>query len=134
MKTTHLVGIGVIAVSIVIIISTAGNTSQYVTFNEAMDLAHKGAREQIHVVGTLKKNPQGEVVGLQNSPDFLSFRFVMVDENGEEEMVFHPNPMPTDFLRSEQVVVVGRFNKEQFVADKILLKCPSKYQEEEVQI
>jgi len=31
-------------------------------------------------------------------------------------------------------VVVGSYRKDVFVADKILLKCPSKYQEEEIKI
>jgi cytochrome c-type biogenesis protein CcmE len=37
--------------------------------------------------------------------------------------------MPPDFTRSEKVVVVGSYHNDLFVADKILLKCPSKYQE-----
>lgn len=134
MKTTHLVALAVIAVAIVIIMSTAGNASQYVTFDTAQELAKDGEAEQIHVVGTLKKSDNGDVLGIERSPDFLSFQFMMVDQDGREEKVYHPNPMPTDFLRSEQVVVVGRYKEEQFIADKILLKCPSKYQEEEVQI
>jgi cytochrome c-type biogenesis protein CcmE len=32
------------------------------------------------------------------------------------------------------VVVIGSFHENLFVADKILLKCPSKYQEEEIKI
>ena len=58
----------------------------------------------------------------------------MVDENSKVQEVFHPNPIPTDFQKSEQVVVVGSYSNEHFVADKILLKCPSKYQEEEIKI
>jgi cytochrome c-type biogenesis protein CcmE len=40
--------------------------------------------------------------------------------------------MPADFTKSEQVVIIGAYQNETFVADKILLKCPSKYQEKEV--
>lgn len=134
MKTTHIIGILVIAVAIVIIMTTAGDASQYLDFEEAKVLADKGSKTQVHVVGQLKKNQMGEVVGIQPSPDMLSFKFVMVDENGGEQTVFHPNPMPTDFLRSEQVVIVGGYKDEAFVADKILLKCPSKYQEENIEV
>jgi cytochrome c-type biogenesis protein CcmE len=42
--------------------------------------------------------------------------------------------MPPDLQRSEQVVVIGSFREDVFVADKILLKCPSKYEEEEIKI
>ena len=63
---------------------------------------------------------------------FPSLRFPLPPQ--KEETVFHPNPIPQDFVRSEQVVVVGYYHNDSFVADKVLLKCPSKYQEEEINI
>lgn len=132
MKKSHLFGIIVIAIAVVVIISTAGDASAYVSFKEAKELADRGNKNKIHVVGTLPKDSQGNVIGIQPSPDMLSFRFDLVDENNVTQTVFHPNPMPMDFLRSEQVVVVGAYQNDRFVAEKILLKCPSKYQEEGV--
>jgi len=58
----------------------------------------------------------------------------MIDHNGVEQKVLFNEPMPADFLRSEQVVVVGAYHKNTFVASKILMKCPSKYQDETVEI
>lgn len=130
MKKSHIFGIVIIAVAIVVILSTAGDASAYVSFSEAKELADKGNSNKIHVVGKLRKNAQGDVVGIQLSPDMLSLKFEMVDENNVTQTVFYPNPMPTDFVRSEQVVVIGAYQNGNFVADKILLKCPSKYQEE----
>jgi cytochrome c-type biogenesis protein CcmE len=49
-----------------------------------------------------------------------------------EQKVYYKDPMPPDLLKSDQVVVVGSYNQGTFVADKILLKCPSKYQEEKL--
>lgn len=123
-----------IAVAIGVILTTAGDASTYVSFNEAKQMSQNGADKKIHVVGTLKKNANDQVVGVKNSPDQLSFKFIMVDENNNEEEVFYANPMPQDFLRSEQVVVIGSYHNEKFIADKILLKCPSKYQEEEINV
>lgn len=134
MKTTHIIGILVIALAIIMIMTTAGDASQYISFKEAKELADEGSNTQFHVVGQLKKDMRGEIVGIQPSPDKLSFKFVMVDEEGMEQTVFHPNPMPTDFMRSEQVVIVGGFKEDKFIADKILLKCPSKYQEENIEV
>lgn len=91
-----------------------------------------GKSASIHVVGTLKKSLSGEIVGINPAPDKLSFTFLMVDQNGEEQEVYYNEPMPHDFLRSEQVVVIGAYKGDTFVADKILMKCPSKYQEEEI--
>lgn len=132
MKKTHIIAIAVIAICIAIVMTTAGDASSYVTFDEAQEMAAGGEDKMIHVVGQLKKDAQGHVVGLNPAPDKLSVSFVMVDQNGEEQRVFYNEPMPADLVRSEQTVVIGSYRGDQFVADQILLKCPSKYQEEEI--
>lgn len=129
MKKSYIFGILIIAVAITIIISTAGDASSYVSFAEAKEMALNGKTSMIHVVGVLKKDDQGKIMGIEASEDKLSFSFVMIDDQGVEQTVFHNEPIPTDFTKSEQVVVVGNYKAETFVADKILLKCPSKYQE-----
>lgn len=134
MKKSHIFGIVIIAVAIMIIISTAGDASTYVNFGEAKELSEGGDDKKIHVVGELKKDGEGKAIGLATSPDKLSFSFQMIDHNGVEQKVIFNEPMPADFLRSEQVVVVGAYHKNTFVASKILMKCPSKYQDETVEI
>lgn len=129
MKKSHILILVVIAVAVGVIISTTGDASSYVDFGKAHELASSGDDKSVHVVGQLKKSPAGEVVDLKKSADNLSFTFVMVDETGAEEIVYHNEPMPTDFLRSEKVVIIGHFQGNTFLAEKILLKCPSKYQE-----
>lgn len=132
MKKSYIFGIIIIGVAIMMIVSTAGDASSYVTFQDAHNMALNGNNNKIHVVGELKKNTQGEIEGINPAADKLSFKFIMVDDNGMEQEVFYNEPMPADFIRSEQVVVIGSFHQEAFVADKILMKCPSKYQEETV--
>lgn len=134
MKKSHIIGIVVIAIAIGIILTTAGDASSYVTFEEAKRRESDGDRSKIHVVGKLKKTDSDKAMDIFPSDDKLSFTFMMLDENEEEQKVFYPNPIPQDFDRSEQVVVVGSYQKGLFVADKILLKCPSKYQGEEIKI
>ena len=133
MKKSHIFGILIIAVAIIVIISTAGDASSYVTFEQAKEMAFDGNSAKIHVVGKLPKSEVGEVIGIENGADKLSFSFLMLDENNQQQKVYYNEPMPTDFLKSEQVVVVGAFHDEYFVADKILMKCPSKYEEETVE-
>ena len=130
MKKTHIIGLVVIAIALMVIVSTAGDASSYVSFSEAKEMAERGNNNKIHVVGKLKKDNNDQVVGIESSDDKLSFRITLIDENNLEQTVYYPNPMPTDFLRSEQVVVIGAYTNDRFIADKILLKCPSKYQEE----
>lgn len=134
MKKSHILGIVVIAVAIGIIVTTAGDASSYVTFHKAKEMAQGGNQEKIHVVGTLKKATDGTVQGVEPGNDMLSFSFIMQDSELKEQKVFYAEPMPADFLKSEQVVVIGAYHDETFVADRILLKCPSKYQEEEIKI
>lgn len=133
MKKAHIIGIIIIGVAIAVIISTAGDASSYVDFGTAYEMAANGNNQSIHVVGQLKKDEQGEIIGIRPSQDKLSFSFLMVDQNQKEQVVFYNEPMPPDFKRSEQVVVIGSYQNDVFVADKILLKCPSKYQEDTVQ-
>lgn len=134
MKKSHIVALGVIAVAIAIIISTVGDASTYATFVEAKELAEAGSNKSIHVVGELKKNPMGEIVGMRYNPvlDPNRFEFVMIDSLNNESRVVYSQPKPQDLDKSEKVVVVGKMdlNQNMFKAEQILLKCPSKYNNE----
>lgn len=132
MKKSYLFGIVIIAACVMIIIATAGDASTYVSFREAQKISADGHQNKVHVVGHLKKTSDGEIIGIEPSEDKLSFSFIMVDEHNQEQKVYYKQPMPADFTRSEQVVVIGSYHNTTFVADQILMKCPSKYQEQEV--
>ena len=135
MKKSHIIGIIIIAAAIMIIMSTAGDASTYVDFGQAKELAEDGSKTKVHVVGRLKKDAKGHIIGMQYDPlvDPNYFSFMLVDTNRVEQKVVYFNPKPQDFERSEQVVITGNIQNNVFVADKILLKCPSKYVEKEVQ-
>jgi cytochrome c-type biogenesis protein CcmE len=132
MKKSHIFIIVIIAVAVAIIVSSTNEASTYVTFSEAYQLASNGNAKSIHVVGELKKDADGKVVGIEPGADKVSFSFIMIDEGGKEQQVFYNEPMPQDFTRSEKVVVIGSYKGESFYAEKILLKCPSKYQENSI--
>ena len=134
MKNSSAIAIVFISIVIIIIVSTFGDASTYVTFSKAKDVYESGSMSKFHVVGTLNKNGNNKIEGIKNSPDQLSFTFEMIDEDGYKESVFFGEPMPPDFLLSEQVVVIGGYENNTFIADDILLKCPSKYTEENVKI
>lgn len=134
MKKSHIFLLVILAVAVAILITTSREASTYVTFTEAYQMASQGNTRSIHVVGELKKNEKGEVVGIEPGADKVSFSFIMVDDSGREQTVFYNQPMPQDFMRSEKVVVIGRYKGDIFYAEKILLKCPSKYQENTVNV
>lgn len=134
MKNTSALSLVFISIMIIIIITTFGDASTYVSFSEAKSLHSSGNFSKIHVVGKLNKNSNDKIIGIKKGDDMLSFTFEMVDEKGKKENVFYGEPMPPDFLLSEQIVVIGSYNNNQFIADEILLKCPSKYTEDNVKI
>jgi cytochrome c-type biogenesis protein CcmE len=61
------------------------------------------------------------------------FTFVIEDETGRRITVVSREPKPSHFERATSIVVIGRYDEEQtfFVADQVLVKCPSKYHEQE---
>ena len=130
MKKSSIIILVVIAAAVGIIISTSTEASAYVTFSTAKEMAENGDAKMIHVVGELKKDAMGRPVGVVPSPSKMSVTFMMIDEDQREQQVFLNDPMPADLLKSEQVVVIGNYKDDVFVADQVLLKCPSKYEEE----
>ena len=133
-KPFHLAALLAIAVGIGVIVSTSGDASSYVCFSEAKEMASDGNEDKVHVVGSLPKNAAGEIQGMMYQPekDPNLFRFLLKDEKQEEVEVLYFKPKPADFERSEKIVVVGAMKDGHFEADKILMKCPSKYNEGEV--
>jgi cytochrome c-type biogenesis protein CcmE len=134
MKKSHIFLLVVIAIAIGIIVSTADDASTYVGFGEAWAMSTSGNNKEIHVVGQLKKDKDGQIIGIKEGEDRVSFSFIMVDDAGKEQQVNYNQPMPPDFTRSEKVVVIGSYNGDTFNASRIILKCPSKYQEEKITV
>ncbi|NWF49355.1 MAG: cytochrome c maturation protein CcmE [Ignavibacteriaceae bacterium] len=61
-----------------------------------------------------------------------TFTFFMVDENGTEMKVIYKGAMPNNFETATSVVVTGQYRDGYFHAKDILTKCPSKYEEQNV--
>jgi cytochrome c-type biogenesis protein CcmE len=51
----------------------------------------------------------------------------MFDSDGVESKVLYFGGKPQDFEKLDQIVLVGSYNHDNFVASQLLLKCPSKY-------
>lgn len=119
MKKTHIVGIIVIALAIGSMFTLLGNSSTYADFNQAAL-----TDEQVHVAGTLDRTKPMEY---NPEVDPNRFSFYMKDRNGNEKRVVLKKSKPQDFERSQQIVIVGSMQGDEFVANDILMKCPSKY-------
>lgn len=120
MKKIHIVGIVIIAIAIGAIFTTLNNTSTYAGFTEA---ANEPGNE-FHVVGK-RDTTKTAIYEPKVNPNL--FTFYMKDNKGvESKVVLHKNK-PQDFDRSEQIVLIGRMQGNEFHASDILMKCPSKY-------
>jgi cytochrome c-type biogenesis protein CcmE len=80
---------------------------------------------EAHVVGTWVEDRPTRYDRTENV-----FTFYMRDESGTVRKVRYPNPKPANFEQAEQVVVEGSMSGEAFAAQHILVKCPSKYNEQ----
>jgi cytochrome c-type biogenesis protein CcmE len=120
MKKIHIIAIVVIAVGLAVIVSTISNSSTYAPFSEAIENEGK----TYHVVGKLDKQKEFIYNPEQNAN---LFGFYLVDNEGTEKKVMYNGTKPQDFERSEQIVVIGKMEGDEFHAAQILMKCPSKY-------
>jgi len=92
----------------------------YVSFKEA-----KNASGMVQVNGVLAdKN-----YVLKKDEQYLSFH--LKDSRGEVMPVVYRGVVPGNFDQATSIVAIGRYDHdEQFHADQLLVKCPSKYQAE----
>jgi len=126
MKKSSIFGIVVIAIAIAVIISTYSTTSTYGSFKDAVK-----TQDELHIVGHLNK---GKQLYYEPTKDANYFSFYMLDNKGEECKVVFTGTKPQDFERSEQIVLTGQMRGREFHASKILMKCPSKYTQDKIEV
>lgn len=120
MKRSHILGLIFIVVAVGAIISTVYNADTYSSFSQAMQ---QNGRE-VHIIGELVREVPVEERIIDNA---LVLHFTMKDNEGKAAQVMYFGAKPQDFEKSDQIVLVGKYVDDQFVASSLLLKCPSKY-------
>jgi len=93
----------------------------YVSFEEA-----RSARGVVQVMGSLDKTSDKYDVGTQE----LSFD--LVDDRGGRIPVAYRGTRPANFKDAISIVAIGRYREGRVDAERLLVKCPSKYQGAEV--
>ena len=116
----------IIAIAIGVIISTYADSSTYGSFKDAQE-----TQRELHVVGKLVKD-KDMVYNPQQDANYFSF--YMKDNKGKECKVVFTGSKPTDFEKSEQIVLTGQMLDGSFHANKILMKCPSKYNQNKIEV
>lgn len=124
MKKTSLILLIVIAVCVAGMVMLVGDFSTYETFATAQ----KKEGKEIHVIGALDT---AKAVVYDPSKDANYFSFYMKDKSGVVTKVVFNGTRPTDFEKSTELVLTGKMQGGEFHCSKILMKCPSKYKEEQ---
>lgn len=88
----------------------------YVTFQDA-----RAAKGNVQVMGKLEKKGISYGTG-------ETLEFTLVDDKGDRLRVSYGASRPANFEQAVQVTAIGKYDGAILQADKLLVKCPSKYQ------
>jgi cytochrome c-type biogenesis protein CcmE len=127
MKRTHIILLVLVAAAVTVIVSMFGDFSTYETFASAS----KEPGKQYHVIGYLDKTKPFDY-NPQTDPNHCSF--YVKDKAGNINKVVFNGAKPTDIEKSEQIVMTGAMQGEAFHCNKIQMKCPSKYKNDQVAV
>ncbi|MBK7937498.1 MAG: cytochrome c maturation protein CcmE [Lewinellaceae bacterium] len=126
MKKSHLLAIGIVAIAIAILVSASKDVTTYSNFTQATKNGDK-----VKLIGYLVKDKPVEY-NPDKDPNYLGF--YLKDEAGEVRKVVLHATKPQDFERSESIVLTGQMTGDTFEASDMLLKCPSKYKDQEIYV
>ncbi len=126
MKKSHLVLLLIIIGAVGLAFYSLQSSETYATFAEAKNEPDK----TFHVVGKLNLEKEMVYNPVVNAN---LFTFYLIDKEGQEKKVLLYKTKPQDFEKSEQVVVIGKMQGDEFHAKDVLTKCPSKYSDAQTQ-
>lgn len=123
LKPLHIIGIGIIVMAVVL--GYFGLQSALRPYTTSVTEAMSTGRG-VQLAGFLVPGEQGRYDSNQN------FTFAMQDGTGKVIQVVYPKPKPANFEQAISIVAIGHYDasKNVFLADDMLVKCPSKYQEQ----
>lgn len=98
---------------------SGGGVTPYVGFNEA-----RASSGNVQVMGEIL--PSGTEYDEANG----LFSFFITDDTGDRLKVVYDGTKPGNFDQATSVVCIGKYTGDAFYANKLLVKCPSKYQDE----
>ena len=120
MKPAYVIG-GLVILAAVVLggLAFANALTPYLSIAEA-----RAAGRTVQVHGFLK-----EILGYDSAGHL---RFVIVDDHNDELTIVYEQPRPANFEQAGGVVAVGRYDPQAdlFRATRLLVSCPSKYEEQ----
>ncbi len=123
MKKAYLIAIGFIALGLFMAGRAMIQTIvPYVSVAQA-----RQSNSKVQVKGQLVPG------SVQISHARMETRFMIQDDKGDRLPVLHPKLAQGNIEEATEVVAIGQMQGDTFVAEKILYKCPSKYQGKQMQ-
>jgi len=122
-KTRYIIALAIIIGFVIYgAVSLKTSLTPYVSFAEA-----KSSPQTVQVMGELEKTATryDTTAGL--------LYFTLKDKHGNLLEVSYKGVKAGNFDQATQIVAIGDYKDKVFQADQLLVKCPSKYQGEEVQ-
>ena len=123
MKRAYWVAAGFAAAFVLLGVTAFQKTlTPYVSFEEA-----RKSHGVVQVMGSLDKQSDR----YDTKKDELSFE--IVEPSGAKMPVVYRGIKPANFKDAISIVAIGRYKEGHIDAEKLLVKCPSKYQGAEVE-
>jgi cytochrome c-type biogenesis protein CcmE len=121
LKPLHIAGIGIIMIAIVY--GAFGFKDAFRSYTTSVTEA-KASGSSVQLAGFLGSTGEYDAEG--------NWTFLLQDEDGDMVKVVSPEPRPANFEQAVSIVAIGHYDAAQdaFLADDLLVKCPSKYQEQ----
>jgi cytochrome c-type biogenesis protein CcmE len=125
-QVKFIIGAAIIFAAIGFLVFNAMNSAgaYYMTVSELKQQAADKIDRNVRVSGVV----------VDNSVDYdsanLILQFEIADESGQQLHVRFHGPKPDNFSRATEAIVDGKYGQDgTLVANNLLLKCPSRYEE-----
>jgi cytochrome c-type biogenesis protein CcmE len=118
MNKRYIIGGIIIAVALIAAFGAFQDSlTAYVDFAQARTLDRN-----CQIIGDIVK----EEIAYDNVDGHL--RFPITDEDGDRMLIRYAGPIPGNLEQAKSVVAIGQYVGDHFAAERLLVKCPSKYQ------
>jgi cytochrome c-type biogenesis protein CcmE len=121
LKPLHIAGVGIILLAIVY--GAFGFKDAFLSYTTSVSET-KASGRNVQLAGFLGSTGEYDDEG--------RWTFLLEDSNGEQVKVVYDQARPSNFDQATSIVAIGRYDpaRDVFVANDLLVKCPSKYQEQ----
>ncbi len=121
LKPLHMIGIAIIVLSIALgYVGLSASMRPYTTQISEATASSRGVQLAGFLGSTGEYNAEGK------------FTFLLQDSTGAKIPVIYSEPKPSNFDQAVSIVAIGHYDVKtgNFIAEDLLVKCPSKYQEQ----